>query len=95
MDWCHLKNSELEKKVAKKGRVVLGGDFVTDDSGNYTVFMEQGASASHMKAAKVLDVISRLPGCSGQACDAVSANTHVKLTDAPGLLHLLEEDCPC
>ena len=29
------------------------------------VFRVQGTSASHMMAAKVLDVISRLPGCSG------------------------------
>ena len=31
-----------------------------------------------MTAAKVMDIISRLPGCAGQAADAVSANTQVK-----------------
>ena len=31
-----------------------------------------------MTAAKVMDIIFRLPGCSGQAADAVSAKTHVK-----------------
>ena len=65
-----------------------------DDSGNYTVFTEKGASATHMTAAKNLDVISRLPGCAGQASDAVSAYTHVKMKDAPEVLHLSEEDCP-
>ena len=39
----------------------------------YAVFTEQGSSASQMTAAKVMDIISRLPGCSGQAADAVSA----------------------
>ena len=44
-----------------------------DDSDSCAVFTEQGSSASHMTAAKVLDVISSLPGCTGQAADAVSA----------------------
>ena len=56
-----------------KGRVVLRGDIVKDDSGSYAVFTEQGSSASQMTAAKVMDIISRLPGCDGQAADAVSA----------------------
>ena len=68
MDICHWKNAELEAKHQKyKGRVVLRGDFVKDDSGSYAVFTEQGSSASQMTAAKVMDIISRLPGCTGQA----------------------------
>ena len=39
-----------------KGRVVLRGDNVTDDTGVYAVFTEQGASASHMCASKALYV---------------------------------------
>ena len=39
-----------------------------------------------MSAAKVVDIIYRLPGCSGQAADAVSAHTQVKMEDAPTLL---------
>ena len=71
MDICHLKNAELEAKHQKyKGRVVLRGDIVKDDSGSYAVFTEQGSSASQMTAAKVMDIISRLPGCAGQAADA-------------------------
>ena len=43
MDICHLKNAELEAKHQKyKGRVVLRGDIVKDDSGSYAVFTEQG-----------------------------------------------------
>ena len=45
-------------------------------------FTEQGSSASHMTAAKIMDIISRLPGCAGQAADAVSAVTQVKMEDA-------------
>ena len=32
--------------------------------------------------AKVMDVMSRLPGCAGQAADAISAYTQVKMEDA-------------
>ena len=71
MDICHLMNSELEPKSQKyKGKVVL---------------TEQGSSASRMAAAKVMDYMSRPPGCPGQAADAVSAYTQVKVEDAPSL----------
>ena len=54
MDICHLKNAELEAKHQKyKGRIVLRGVFVKDDSGSYAVFTEQGSSASQMTAAKI------------------------------------------
>ena len=56
-----------------------------DDPGAYAVFTEQGSSASQMTAAKVMDVIARLPDCDGQAADAVSAYTHRKMEDAPTL----------
>ena len=49
------------------------GEIVKDDSGAYAVFTEQGSSASQMTAAKGMDVIARLPGCDGQAADAISA----------------------
>ena len=56
MDICHLKNAELEAKHQKyKGRVVLRGDIVKDNSGSYAVFTEQGSSASQMTAAKIMD----------------------------------------
>ena len=80
------------KKI--KGWVVLRGDIVKDDSGSCAAFTEQGSSASQMTAAKVMDVISRLPGCAGQAADAVSAYTQVKKEDAPKLLKIPESECP-
>ena len=95
MDICHLKNAEMETKHQKyKGRVVLRGDIVKDDSGSYAVFTEQGSSASQMTAAKVMDIISRLPGCAGQAADAVSAYTQVKMEDAHKLLKIPKSECP-
>ena len=90
MDLCHLKNSELQKKFQKyKGRVVQGGDIVKEDSENHAVISEQGASASHMTAAKISDA-----GCSGQASGVVSAHTQIKMKDAPEHLRLSGTDCP-
>ena len=44
MDICRLKNAELEAKHQKyKGRVVLRGDIVKDNSGAHAVFTEQGS----------------------------------------------------
>ena len=95
MDICHLKNAELEAKHQKyKGRVVLRGDIVKDDSVSYAVFTEQGSSASQMTAAKVMDIISRLPSCDGQAAHAVPAYTQVKMEDAPKLLKIPMLECP-
>ena len=72
MDICHLKNAELEAKHQNtRVELLLRGDIVKDDSGSFAVFTEQGSSASQMTAAKVMDIISRLPGCAGQAADAV------------------------
>ena len=65
-------------------------DIVTDDSGSYAVFTEQGSSASQMTATKVMDIIYRLPGCDGQAADAVSAYTQVKMEDATKLMKIPE-----
>ena len=95
MDICHLKNAELEAKHQKyKGRVVFRGDVVKDDSGANAVFTEQGSQASQMTAAKIMDIISRLPGCAGQAADAVSAFTQVKMEDAPKFLKIPKSECP-
>ena len=95
MDICYLKNAELETKHQKyKGRVVLRGDIVKTDSGSYAEFTEQGSSASQMTAAKVMEIISRLPGCARQAADAVSSCTQVKMKDAPKLLKIPNSECP-
>ena len=50
-------------------------------------------SASQLTAAKVMCNISRLPGCSGQAADAVSAHTQVKMEDASKILKIPKSEC--
>ena len=47
-----------------------------------------------MTAAKIVDAISRLPGCDGQPADAVSAYTQVKNEDAHKLLKVPKSECP-
>ena len=51
------------------------------------VFTAQAASVSQLTAAKV-DVIARRPHGDGQAANAVSAYTQVKMEDAPRLLRI-------
>jgi hypothetical protein len=76
MELCHIKNSQLGKEFwVYKGRIVFRGDLVKDETGQFAVFTEQGASASHMAAAKFMDAISRMPGNSGEDSDAVGAYT--------------------
>ena len=73
---------------------MLRGDIVKDDSGSYAVFTEQGSSPSQMTAAKVMDVIAGLPGCAGQAADAASSYTQVKMEHAPKLVKIPKSECP-
>ena len=39
-----------------------------------------------MTVAKVLDFLSKLPSCCGQASDAVTANLQVEMKDAPEII---------
>ena len=96
MDLCHHKNSESEPQLQKyKCGAVLRGDIVKDDSASCAVFSEQRSSASQITASKVMDIKSRLPSCAGQAADAVSAYTLVKMEDAPSLLRTSPmSECP-
>ena len=93
MDIRHLKNAELDTKHQKyKGRIVLRGEIVKDDSGSYAVFTEQISLTSQMTDAKIMDIISRLLGCDSQAADAISAYTQVKMEDARKLWK--KPECP-
>ena len=47
-----------------------------------------------MTAAEGMEIISRLPGCDGQAAEAVSAHTQVKMDDAHKLLKNPKSECP-
>ena len=94
MDICHFQ--ELPNKNRKhqkyKGRVVLRGD-----SGRWfwctrSIHRTRIVSLAN-DSAKAMDVIARLPGCAGQAADAVSAHTQVKMEDAPRLLKISKSEC--
>ena len=62
MDVSHLKNAELESKHQKyKGRVVLRGDSVKDDSGAYAVFTEQGSSVTPKSKWRTLQGCLEIP----------------------------------
>ena len=47
-----------------------------------------------MTAAKIMDIISRLLVCDGQAADAVSSFTQVKMEDVHKLLKIPKAECP-
>ena len=90
-----MKNAELEAKNQKyKGRVVLRGDIVKMIRGLMQYSLNKVHSASQMTAAKVMDIISQLPGCAGQAADAVSAKTQLRMEDAHKLLKIPKSECP-
>ena len=87
MDICHSKKRGVATKIAEEKRQSFAPWYKTT-LGASAVFFEQGSSASQMTAAKAVDVIAILPDCDGQAADAVSAYTHVKLEEAPRLLRI-------
>ena len=47
-----------------------------------------------LTAAKEMEIKARLPGCGGQAADAVPAYTQVRMEDAPKLLKVPKSKCP-
>ena len=96
MPLCHLKNSELDKMFWKyKGRVVFRGDIVKDENGYLAVFSEQGTSASHLSAAKMLDALARCDGMDGEDADACSAYTQTSLGKDPlGIIDCEFKDVP-
>ena len=64
-----------------------------DDSGAYAIFTKQGSLTSQMTAAKVFDVIARLPDGDVRAADAISAYTQVKMEDHQKLLLIPQLEC--
>ena len=81
-DLCHVTHSAFhDSQRTYKGHVVLGVDIVREESGFYAMFSEQGTSASHIVAAKCMNAIARVPGCSGEDFDAIGAYTQVGLDE--------------
>ena len=73
---CHVKHGELDAALQSyKGRVVFRGDNVKDESSYLAVFSAQGASASHLAAAKFLDALARMPSNDGIDDDATGSYT--------------------
>ena len=50
--------------------------------------------AHQCHTAKVMDVKAGLPGCAGQAADAISAYIQVKMEDAPKLMKIPKSERP-
>ena len=94
MGLCQLKLAEFAKHLHKyKGRVALREDTVEDHNGYRAVCAENSAPASQV-AARFLDTVSSKPGITGEASDAVSAHTTVRMSEAPKLLRLSGHGCP-
>ena len=87
-DICVEKHSELPNPADRKykGRVVFGGHDIRQEDGLQVIFADGGSSASFMTAAKGLDGMALLPGCSGEQADAPSAYTQCELgAETPGV----------
>ena len=94
MDICHLENAELEPQFQKyKGRVVLRGDIVKTTLEPFQSLLNRARLRLKWQQKKK-NVITRVPDCDGQAVDAVSAHTQVKMGDAPRLLRIPKSACP-
>lgn len=77
---CFIKNSQLpEAQHVYKGRVVLRGNCINDDTWCFAVFSEQGTSASHMAASNMLAALAHMPDMEGQDADACGAYTQSDL----------------
>ena len=95
MDICHLKNAELETKHQKyKGRVVLRGDIVKDNSWilcsiyrTRIISITNDCSNGH----------GSYPDCQGAQDKHLTQYllfTQVKMEDASKLLKISKSECP-
>ena len=76
LELSSVKQDELPPELQKyKGRVVVRGNQVRDESGLAAVFSEQASGSSHLQAGRLLGIVARASGCIGQQADAVSAYT--------------------
>ena len=56
--------------------------------GCYAVLSESGTPSSNMAATKLMDALTRCPGCGGEGVDAVAAYTPVAFDS---ISHLLDK----
>ena len=95
MDMCHLKKCGVGTKITevqRQSRTLRR--HCKRRLWSLCSFYWTSSSASQMTAAKVMEIIARLPGCEEQAADALSAYTQVKLEGAPRLLRIPESERP-
>ena len=62
-----------------KGRVVFGGNRVTDENYEVAIFNDLSSAPSTMEAAKAVDIIACLAGNTGELADAPQAYTQTFL----------------
>ena len=63
-----MKHAELKPEFQRyKGRVVVQGDNMEDESGLSAVFADAASSASHIEASKLCDARATPPGAYTQA----------------------------
>ena len=78
-----------------KDELYSRGDIVKDDSGSYAVFTRTRIISITNDSSKSHGYhLQTAVGCDGQAADAVSAHTQVKMEDAPKLLKIPKSECP-
>ena len=95
MDICHLKNAELEAKHQKNKR---------SSCTPWWYCKRRFRVLCSIHCSRIISISndsrqdhgnqSKLPGCAGQAADAVSAYTQVKIEDAHKLLKIPKSECP-
>ena len=90
----HLKNAELEPQFQQYyGSSRVPRRHCEDDS-----FVQYLLNKVHQfrkwLVHQAMDVIASLPGCEGQAADAISAGTPIKMDIAPRLLRNPKSECP-
>ena len=91
------KNHELPEDDPKrkyKGRAVVGGDNMRDETGNYALFQDLGSCPATMEAARAADAYGCLDGHDIQQCDAEQAYTQAELSGTPTWVRLPRDQWP-
>ena len=89
-----MLNLKSTCRSTRAGSCVEGGN-IRDTDGLRAAFTEQGAGASKMVAARLLDDVARMPGMAGSAADCTSVRTQVKREDMARVLDLPFKQVPC
>ena len=80
LELTSVKHEELPPELQKfKGRAVVQGDNMKDESGLAAVFADAATSASRIEASKQRDATASLPGNGGEQSDAPGACTQALL----------------